>query len=534
MLPAKTKLHKAFTLAELMVILAVMTVVIAAVAPILTSKYNTLMSTEVWHDVSADDQGDIYTDGTNHLMIQEIMIGLSPLDLEDIKNNYKPYAKLNIRSSDRVNGNIQQKPIEFYYKGQKQGYLAAGNENILLAGEYGALTSAARNNTAYGHNALNSLTGGVGNTAIGHNALSSVTAGNNNTAIGTSAGSTSNGDGNVYIGYGANANGNYNTIISNNNSVSANNTTAIGEKVSFAGENNVAIGNYADASGTNNTVVGSYAVSNFNLSENKTSNRSNNTAIGALSGARLASNAKNKTCIGHGGSYATVSGDVPQVFIGRGINSYSSPAAVVVNSNGANSSVVIYGNLIVRGQTYMYGQSPFPAASAKFNPPKGDALMGYTLYMDTSNSGFKPFVGLDGSGSAIQVADEDSYLHQVYGGKEACICTYTGSTTYHYLQKDGGTAAYSSPGIQAYDWSADFGFPNRLDTEGQYGYYYSGDSGAPNIELSRAHSVYLYGGSTNGSFIVVIVTSITATNSIANTSTRNSETIARTRRNRLF
>ena len=503
----KTKLHKAFTLAELMVILAVMTVVIAAVAPILTSKYNTLMSTEVWHDVSADDDGDIYTDGTNHFMLQELMIGLSPLDLEDIKNNYKPYAKLNIRTSDRVNGNIVQKPLEFYYKGNKQGYLVANNENIMFAGEYGSITNSARNNTAYGYNALNSITSGVGNTAIGYNALSSVAAENYNTAIGTSAGSSTNGEGNVYIGYYANANGDYNTIISNNNTVNASNTTAIGEKVSFAGSNNVALGNYADASGNNNTVVGSYAVSNFDTSENKTSNRSNNTAVGALAGAHLGTSASNKTCIGHGGSYGTVNGDTPQVLIGRGIQSFSSPAAVVVTTNGLNSNVVIYGNLIVRGQTYMYGRSPFPASAAKYNPPKGDALMGYTLYMENNSASHKPYVGLDGSGATLQVLDEDSYMHQVVGGKESCICTYTGSLTNAYLQNDNGSFVYSSPGLQAYDWSADFGFPNRVDTLGPYGYRYTGDSGNPNVELSQAHSVFKYGDNTSGSCCPILTPS---------------------------
>lgn len=515
----KTKFYKAFTLAELMVILAVMTVVIAAVAPILTSKYNTLMSSEVWHDVPADDEGDIYTDGINHFSLQEIMIGLSPLDLEDIRTNYKPYAKLNIRTSQKVNGDIVQNPIEFYYKGNKKGYLAAGNENIMLVGDYDSMIAGdvengvdgAINNTAYGYKALNSITGGIGNTAIGYNSLSALTTGRYNTAIGTSAGSTSNGIGNVYIGYSANANGDYNTIVSNNTAVSANRTTAIGENVSFAGNNNVAIGEYADGSGNNNTVVGAYAGSQLSLNSNKTSSRTGITAIGAMSCANLGTSAGYKTCIGQGGSYTSVNDTTNQVFIGRGIDTYSSPAAVVVNSTGANSSVVVYGNLIVRGQTYMYGKSPFPLSSSK-----GDALMGYTLYREaTRSSGHTPYVGFDGSGQAIQVRgkdgasgkDNNGYWHQVYGGKEACICTYSGSNTYSYLQNDSGANVYSSPGTQAYDWSADFIFPNVTDTENREGYTFTGDSGSSNIELSRAHSVFNFTGERSGSCCPILTTS---------------------------
>ena len=68
------------------------------------------------------------------------MIGFSPLDLEDIKTNYKPYAKLVIRSSDRVNADIVQRPIEFYHNGQRQGFLAAGRDNVLLGGEYNSMS----------------------------------------------------------------------------------------------------------------------------------------------------------------------------------------------------------------------------------------------------------------------------------------------------------------------------------------------------------------------------------------------------------
>lgn len=503
----RLKFHKAFTLAELMVILAVMTVVIAAVAPVLTSRYNTLMSTEVWHEVNGDDEGDIYTDGNNHISLQEIIIGLSPQGLEDISRNYNPISKLVIRPSDRIeNGGdtIVQKPVEFYYGGNKQGYLATGKDNVMLVGEYSGMTIAARGNSSYGYNALNSITTGEGNTAVGSYALSGVESGNFNTAIGKSAGATTKGSGNVYIGYNASANGDYNTIITNNNNSSnAHYTTAIGDNITFGGDYNVALGYSAKAQGGNNTAVGPFAVAPG----------SNSTAVGYKACSNSASGASNKTCIGQAGaSSAAVSGTGTQVLIGRGVSVYNSPSAVVVNSSTTStdglgdSSVVIYGNLIVRGQTFMYGKSPFPASSAAFNPPRGDALMGYTFYAEkkhncTSSYCHKPYYGVDGSGSTAFLTGTSGYLHQVYGGKEHCICTYTGGI---YGQ------GYANPGLESYDWSADYGSPNRFDpyrfgdTSDSFGYYYSGDSGNPNVELSRSHAVYQYGGSASSSCCPVL------------------------------
>ena len=503
----KLKLHKAFTLAELMVILAVMTVVIAAVAPILTSRHNTLMSAEVWNEVSADDDGDIHTAGSNPALLQEIMIGVSPLDLEDIKTNYKPYAKLVIRSSDRVNGNIVQRPIEFYHNGQRQGFLAAGRDNLLLGGEYnsisyaGATETESRANTAYGKNALNGLTTGSGNTAIGSKALQNVSTGNFNTGVGAYAGqNTTAGSANVYIGYNTNANGSYNTVISDSTNVNANYSTAVGERVSFAGDYNTAIGYSANASGSYNTAVGAFTRSSANSNANKTYSGSNNTAIGYMSCAKLGTGASNKTCIGQAVAGTTaVSNNDTQVFIGRGISSLNSPAAVVVNNARGtlaeglgDAAVVVYGNLIVRGQTYMYGKTPLVSGGSK------DALMGYTFYKEFPGN-HKPYIGFDGSAGAVPLTGQGGYLHQVYGGRENCICTQTGSSTYIYLL-NGGAGAYTSPGKQSYDWTSDFGYPNRFDNiEGDTSYFYTGNSGALSVDLSRAHAVYNYGGDVSGS-----------------------------------
>lgn len=518
----KLKLYKAFTLAELMVILAVMTVVIAAIAPIFTSKYNTLMSNEVWHEVNADDNRDIFADAPNHSMTQEVMIGLSPEDLQDIKRNYKPYAKLLIRSSDRVaNGasTIVQKPIEFYTTSAdgtltKQGYLVAGKSNMMLAGGYDSLNTNAEGNTAFGHNALNLISSGTGNTAMGTSALSALTTGSSNTAIGRSAGSSiTNQNGNVFIGYGAGATGSYNTIITNYLIAPPDNTnytTAVGNSIRFDGNYNTVIGFNADGGGTGNTAIGFYAM----YLDGKNNNTEYNTAIGSESCSNIGASSKYKTCIGRAAAInstdSILTNDTPTVLIGRSVTrgGWNSPATVVVTSkstntadtpysteNGRNyttslnnSAVIIYGNLIVRGQTYMYGRAPFPVITDKahYNSTQ-PALMGYTLN-DIGNSGdFRPLVGLDGSRPSLPL-DLNGYQRQVYAGKENCICTYSNGMY---------GSGYTNPGIQSYEWSAFYGGEgvgtinsyNNIDSVVGY-FWYPYFSTSENVELNRAHSMY--------------------------------------------
>jgi hypothetical protein len=217
----------------------------------------------------------------------------------------------------------------------------------------------------------------------------------------------------------------------------------------------------------------------------------------------MSDSAGNKTCIGQAGASQSVSGNNKQVLIGRGVSTYGSPAALVVNSDGLDSSVVVYGNLIVRGQTYMYGKSPFPSSSKKFEPPKGDALMGYTFYKEYAGNGnHKPFYGLDGSAPTAFLTgtgDKKSYQHQVYGGKEHCICTYSGSVY---------GKGYSNPGIESYDWSKSYNLPNRFDNfDGKFGYYYSEDSGSPSVELSQSHAIFEYVGDLSSSCCPVLTES---------------------------
>ena len=62
---------KAFTLAELMVIMSVMAVIMAAVAPIFTSRYTNVSLDNVWEQVPASNSNDIFADAPVRAMSQQ-------------------------------------------------------------------------------------------------------------------------------------------------------------------------------------------------------------------------------------------------------------------------------------------------------------------------------------------------------------------------------------------------------------------------------------------------------------------------------
>ncbi len=509
----KTKLITAFTLAELMVIMAVMTVVLAAVAPIFTSRYSNIALDNVWGSVGASNTNDIYTDAPIRSMLQQTLIGITPIDLEDIRRTYQPYSKLIIRSGNKINGNKLQKQIEFRYDGDKKGYLFAGNTNLLLGGNYDNLSftyvqpnlnditamqigSGAMGNTALGRDALDSVTSGIYNTAFGYNTLKSLTTGSANTAVGVSAGaSLTTGNGNVFVGYNSYnaATGNYNTVIGNNTSSKSsvsNYTTAVGNNINVKGDYNVAIGDSSNAGGDYNTAIGYGALLSANPADDSYSNFKYNTAIGYNACKGIGPSSKYTTCIGGYGVDTTNMSSTAQSFftdtkervlIGRPTSAFGGAATLEVHNlttsnskypypndiSGApklgDSSVVVNGNLIVRGQTYMVGRSPFPMRpNASVDTYANTiSLMGYKLYKESALA-HKPLIGYDGSEFTQRIKNDDNYMREAYTGREHCICNYSCSTS-------------SNSGRDSYDWSylAFKNYNNILDNSfGGYNYFW--------------------------------------------------------------
>ncbi len=491
--------RKGFTLAEVMVLLATLTVLMAAFAPVFTRRYTATSLDDVWTFVPGDAQNDAYYDASNKKYTAQAFIGLTPVSKSDVNTMSKDndgkssYAKLVVAASKSVNaggGRHVQNQFQFRYgnsaAGTLVGNLFAGNNNLLLGGKYDnlSLLTNPNGNTAYGYNALSALSDGQYNTAVGENALSSISGEKFNVGIGNNAGATLKDYYNTIIGTNAGslmgANSSSNTIIGSNagQKVNGGRNTAIGALSLFqaAGSGNTAVGVSALqglTSGSQNVAVGSHAMSNL-------TSGSYNTAIGYNSCLSLTEGSY-KTCIGaNSGSPSTKNSwtkpydelfknDTERVFIGampvETVAYDNKPAAVLevhnvkkgVNSKSApmpnvgNESVIINGNLIVRGQSYL--------ESAIFRPDTlpdlKKANKGLVLFhTETASPGIVGFMGYDG-----MLRDQRSYqtCRKCSRGRHAyndirtnCICTavVNGGLTTTYA---GGSDMRVS---RSYDWTS--------------------------------------------------------------------------------
>lgn len=529
---------KAFTLAEVMVLLLTLSIIAAAFAPVFTTRYTGGATDEVWTYVAGDDNFDAYYDVINRKHTAQAFIGVTPISKVDVPiassndSGKTVYSKLVIRASNKLGpiyGGQKQNQIQFRYgnsaAGDLVGTLFAGEGNFLLGGKYYSLSGNAKGNTAFGVESLSSLTSGQNNTAVGAASLYKLVDGTYNTAVGVDAGhSIKNGVGNTFVG---NASGmfaddgagvQYNTFVghSSGQKIKGSYNTGIGNN-SLANiedaEYNSALGNESLKSlksGKYNTAVGYNAMANL-------SSGFYNTALGYNS---CLSNTKGSyvTCIGaNSGSPA----EVPPVAKLSGASESKAPSAKLfegsaekdevvligslpvhtvsanpgavleVHNNktdnsslqpipGGNESVVINGNLIVRGRTYLESILSRPVHSELGENvelhkviPKG--LVAFTLFRAKNIEAFSGFDGTRRDGRSKGRCDRYCLKHLSDDIRPNCICTgvskgsgsnindnklgtCTGTNTYYNTS---GNRVYSST---SYDWTTSTGNNFRGDS----------------------------------------------------------------------
>ncbi len=391
----KNKKH-AYTLAEIMLVILVLTIIFAAFAPMFTKRALTATKGKyaVWSYADPDSL-DAYTDPGDPSLTGQLFFGLTPTTKDAVQEDFLPKAKLVIRSGEVTSAKVVQRQLQFRYgrdssedAGSFAGSWLVLNNNMLLGGGYKNIvktSNGAKYNVAVGYSALNALNTGTSNTALGAYALQKLQSGKNNVALGyqagysitssakntllgSSAGYKLTGKDNTFIGYNAGqeaTSGEFNTFVG-----------AYAAHNSRSGSKNVAIGYKAlDQlnSGENNTALGSFALEN--LTEG-----SNNVAIGFNACGEL-KKGSNKTCIGynagpHSGSAAdnyigvtAGNDDYIRTYIGSKpnpenfggdavleIHNLSSQTIGIMeasnNSNPSDATTVINGNLIVKGRPY--------------------------------------------------------------------------------------------------------------------------------------------------------------------------------------
>lgn len=388
-----------YTIAEMMIVLLVLTVIFAAFAPVITkrrlSSYKS--ANAIWNKHNETKGFDAYYTPSDREYTGALFFGLKPDSHGTVTTTLRPFSRVVIRSGPITSANKLQRQIQFRYGrsgdanvqnyGNFAGSWLMDRQNVLLGGAYPNIdntpdTITARDNVAIGYQSMNAIQTSLGNTALGSYALSNNISGKYNTAIGYKAGSSITKTlYNTFIGAGAgeNASGedvSYNTVIgyragrslsggtnvfigsrSGENATSASRNVAIGYETlqESSGEYNIAMGAGAlkeATSGGYNVAIGYNACSEVTTGFYKT-------CIGANSGPHAGSTAEN---------YLNARTDkVQRTYIGSKPKSYYGGDAVmeihnVGGTNNAlenspsvksNTTTVINGNLIVRGRTYI-------------------------------------------------------------------------------------------------------------------------------------------------------------------------------------
>lgn len=399
----------AYTIAEVMIVLLILTVIFAAFAPIITkrklSSYKS--SNAIWNKYNETKGFDAYFDPSNTKNTGTAFFGVKPDSHGSVTSTLTPLSRVVIRSGPVTSGNKLQRQIQFRFGrlagnadekkyGKFAGTWLMDRQNVLLGGAYPNIDNTpdnieARDNVAIGYQSMNALKNAQGNTALGLSALSENISGKYNTAIGYNAGSALHESYNTYIGAGAGekASGSRNTAVGYQagyeNSGSVNVFVGANAGRTGSGSYNVGIGYDAlrSVSGNYNVAIGTGALKNLTTG-------SYNTAIG-YNACQYVTTGSHKTCIGYNSgpgantqtSYMSATGswsrgqtvsdylgsktdNLERTYIGGRPYNYGGDAVMEIHNVGgtnsnlinnpgvkSNTTTVINGNLIVRGRAMM-------------------------------------------------------------------------------------------------------------------------------------------------------------------------------------
>ena len=246
-----------FTLAEMMVVMLILSIVLAAMAPVMTTRNKTDYSSP-WR--YASNGSDAYFAGNSNsnqvAMIGQHEVGTGEDNARLIlrTSSGSGWSHLMFKTGDTIVGRLYLDESNLYLSNVTN---PSGSESTSVG--VGALSNnTGENNTAIGNNALHSNTSGSGNVAMGTYALQHNTTGNDNIAIGT--------------------NSNYGNFTS-----PAAKTIAIGNQTSAYGNGSISIGSSltsGEGGGTSYTGAYSSGVRSIALGNGASSTESDSIAIG--------------------------------------------------------------------------------------------------------------------------------------------------------------------------------------------------------------------------------------------------------------
>ena len=354
------EIFNAFTLAEMMVVMLIVSIVLAAMAPVMTTK-NKVDNSSPWR-YSPANSSDAYFGAGEAMRAFIGQVNGEDADLGKliINNNATGNSHILFKSNNDILGDLYLNGTSLILGSRPSNSANAtyGANNISIGPNNWSSTGVAGNsNITIGDNSMQALTTGVSNIGIG-TTLNALTTGSNNVAVGDNSLKNSNGSFNVAVGANAyqQGTGGSNVIVGGDamSKYSGNNNVVMGTQAMYygSGNNNVAIGTNANYNGTNSeaTYEGTTAVGH-----NAQARSLNSTAIGRESIAGTAGSNNyfaSAVAIGYKanatGAYAVSIGENSNATafggtaLGRMANS-TSDNAVAINGTAAGFASVAMG-----------------------------------------------------------------------------------------------------------------------------------------------------------------------------------------------
>ena len=357
------KIFNAFTLAEMMVVMLIVSIVLAAMAPVMTTK-NKVDNSSPWR-YSPANSSDAYFGAGEAMRAFIGQVNGEDADLGKliVNNNATDNSHILFKSNNDILGDL-------YFNGtslilgerRSRSTEAIGNENINIGHENWPTTDiTGSSNITIGDASMRSLTTGSHNIGLG-TTLSAVSTGSNNIGIGDDSIEHTNGDYNIAVGTHAyrQGTGGSNVIIGGDamSQYSGNNNVVMGTQAMFygSGSNNVAIGTNANYNGTNSeatytgtTAIGHNAQASAEdaVAIGKNANSSREQAISINGTASGYSSIAMGTDSSTDGSYGVAIGYKANATGGSSVaigkEASSEDRAISINGTAADSAIAIKG-----------------------------------------------------------------------------------------------------------------------------------------------------------------------------------------------
>ena len=326
-----------FTLAEMMVVMLIVSIVLVAMAPVMTTK-NKIDNSSPWR-YSPDNPSDAFfgAGDTMRALIGQIN-GEETDDGKLIINNLATNrSHIMFKSNNDVLGDLYFSGTSLVLGDRQNHSLGIGNENINIGhNNWPATAITGSSNITIGDASMTSLTRGNHNIGIG-TTLTSTTTGSHNIGIGDdSLTGVTAGDGNIAIGGNANVgNERYKTI-------------ALGYESTARGRGSIAIGSSLISSESHGAamdaakamVINSIAIGNGAISGAENGAGQNSIAIGNLAKANSTSDSGDSgIAIG-----TSTNAGKDSVAIGTYTNAGEASVAIGYDASSTNTSATAFGS----------------------------------------------------------------------------------------------------------------------------------------------------------------------------------------------